>query len=114
MHFWRRFTLWLGALSASRVTWALALAFCLWAVLDLFALRLSGGLANSTYDTMVRARFYAAAPDPRVVIIDIDEASLAQMAKEFGRWPWPRDTLATALDFIEKQNPPLTRRRQGL
>ena len=105
MHFWQRFTTWLGALPASRVTWALALAFCLWAVLDLFALRLSGGLANSTYDTMVRARVYAAAPDPRVVIIDIDEASLAQMAKEFGRWPWPRDTLATALDFIEKQSP---------
>ncbi len=105
MHFWQRFTTWLGALPASRVTWALALAFCLWAVLDLFALRLSSGLANSTYDTMVRARFYAAAPDPRVVIVDIDEASLAHMAKEFGRWPWPRDTLATALDFIEKQNP---------
>jgi adenylate cyclase len=105
MDFWRRFTTWLGALPASRVTWALALVFCLWAVLDLFALRLSGGLANSTYDTMVRARFYAASPDPRVVIVDIDEASLAQMAKEFGRWPWPRDTLATALDFIEKQNP---------
>jgi adenylate cyclase len=105
MLFWRRFTLWPGALPASRVTWALALAFCLWAVLDLFVLRLSGGLANSTYDAMVRARFYAAAPDPRVVIVDIDEASLAQMAKEFGRWPWPRDTLATALDYIEKQNP---------
>jgi adenylate cyclase len=105
MHFWQRFTTWLGALPASRVTWALALAFCLWAVLDLFALRLSGGVANSTYDTMVRARFYAAAPDPRVVIVDIDEASLAQMAKEFGRWPWPRDTLATVLDFMEKQNP---------
>jgi adenylate cyclase len=105
MHLWRRFTTWLGGLPASRVTWALALACCLWAVLDLFALRLSGGLANSTYDTMVRARFYAAAPDPRLVIVDIDEASLAQMAKEFGRWPWPRDTLATALDFMEKQNP---------
>ena len=105
MHLWQRFTLWLGALPASRVTWVLALAFCLWAVLDLFALRLSSGLANSTYDTMVRARVYAAVPDPRVVIVDIDEASLAHMAKEFGRWPWPRDTLATVLDFIEKQNP---------
>ena len=79
--------------------------FCLWAVLDLFVLKVSGGLANSTYDAMVRARFYTAAPDPRVVIIDIDEASLAQMAPEFGRWPWPRDTLATVLGYVEKQNP---------
>lgn len=105
MNLWQRLTQQLGALPASRVTWGLALVFCLWAVLDLFVLKVSGGLASSTYDAMVRARFYAAAPDPRVVIVDIDEASLAQMAKEFGRWPWPRDTLATVLDFIDKQNP---------
>jgi adenylate cyclase len=105
MSLWQRFTHRLGALPASRVTWGLALAFCLWAVLDLFVLKVSGGLANSTYDAMVRARFYAAAPDPRVVIVDIDEASLAQMAPEFGRWPWSRDTLATVLGHIEKQNP---------
>jgi adenylate cyclase len=102
---WRRFTNRLGALPAKRVTWALALAFCVWALLDVFALRLSSGLANSTYDAMVRARFYAAAPDPRIVIVDIDEASLAKMAPEFGRWPWPRDTLATVLENIEKQKP---------
>ncbi len=105
MNLWQRFTHRLGALPASRVTWGLALVFCLWAVLDLFVLKVSGGLANSTYDAMVRARFYTAAPDPRVVIIDIDEASLAQMAPEFGRWPWPRDTLATVLGYVEKQNP---------
>lgn len=105
MNFWQRFTLWLGGQPAPRVTWGLALAFCLWALLDLFVLKFSSGLANSTYDAMVRARFYAAAPDPRVVIVDIDEASLAHMGKEFGRWPWPRDTLATVLDYIEKQNP---------
>jgi adenylate cyclase len=104
MNFWRRITTGLGALPASRVTWGLALVFCVWALLDLFVLRVSGGLANSTYDTMVRARFHAAAPDPRLVIIDIDEASLALMGKEFGRWPWPRDTLATVLDYVEKQN----------
>ncbi len=105
MQLWRRFTAWIGALPASRVTWGLALAFSLWAVLDVFVFKVSGGLANSTYDAMVRARFHATAPDPRMVIVDIDEASLAQMGKEFGRWPWPRDTLATVLDYIEKQNP---------
>jgi adenylate cyclase len=104
MNLWQRFTHRLGALPAPRVTWGLALVFCLWAVLDLFVLKVSGGLANSTYDAMVRARFYTAAPDARVVIVDIDEASLAQMAPEFGRWPWPRDTLATVLGYLEKQN----------
>ena len=51
------------------------------------------------------ARIFVAAPDPRIVIIDIDEASLSRMGKEFGRWPWPRDTLATVLDYLERQQP---------
>lgn len=34
--------------------------------------------------------------DPRIVIIDIDEESLA---KE-GRWPWPRDKLAYLVDIL--------------
>lgn len=67
--------------------------------------RVTGGLANSSFDAMVRARVYAAPPDPRIVIIDIDEASLSRMGKEFGRWPWPRDTLATVLAHIERQGP---------
>jgi adenylate cyclase len=39
------------------------------------------------------ARLIASAPrtqSPHVVIVDIDEASLTA----FGRWPWPRDTIA--------------------
>ncbi len=68
-------------------------------------LRLTSGLSKPSFDAMVRARVFAAAPDPRIVIIDIDEASLARMGREFGRWPWPRDTLATVLDFVERQQP---------
>lgn len=34
--------------------------------------------------------------DPRIVIIDIDEASLT----ELGPWPWPRDRLARLLDEL--------------
>jgi adenylate cyclase len=34
--------------------------------------------------------------DPRIVIVDIDEASLT----EVGRWPWPRDRLARLLDEL--------------
>ncbi len=105
MQWWQSFTRPSGAWSTARVTWGLAMAFCLWAVLDLMLLQVSGGLGSSTYDTMVRARFYAAPSDPRLVIIDIDEASLLRMAPEFGRWPWPRDTLATVLDHVEKQQP---------
>jgi adenylate cyclase len=34
--------------------------------------------------------------DNRIVIVDIDENSLAQV----GRWPWPRDKLATLVDNL--------------
>ena len=105
MTVWERISSRLGALPAWRVTWGLVLVFSVWVVLDVFVFKLSGGLAQSSFDAMVRARVVVAAPDPRVVVIDIDEASLARMGQEFGRWPWPRDTLATVLNHVEKQQP---------
>lgn len=100
-----RLTLRLGALPARRVTWGLVLVFSVWVLLDVLVFHVTNGMARSSFDAMVRARVVAAAPDSRIVIVDIDEATLARMAPEFGRWPWPRDTLATVLDYIEKQQP---------
>lgn len=102
---WQRLLDRIGALPTRRVTWGLVLLFSVWVVLDVFIFKVTGGLAKSSFDAMVRARIYVAAPDPRIVILDIDEASLARMTKEFGRWPWPRDTLATVLDHVEGQAP---------
>ena len=47
------------------------------------------------YDLMLRSRPPAPA-SPDIVIIDIDEASLA----EFGQWPWPRYLLAQLIDKL--------------
>lgn len=102
---WRHLLARAGAWPAQRVIWGLVLVFSAWVVLDVLVLQLSSGLARSTYDAMVRLRMVAPAPDSRIVIVDIDEASLARMGREFGRWPWPRDTLATVLDHIEQQQP---------
>lgn len=95
----------LGALPAAHVTWGLACIFAVWVILDVVVFHFSTGVANSTYDAMVRSRVLVAAADPRLIIIDIDEPSLARMAKQFGRWPWSRDTLATVLTYVEKQQP---------
>ena len=103
--YYARVSLRIGALPVRRVTWGLVLIFSAWVPIDVFVLRLTSGVAQSNYDAMVRARFLATAPDPRVVIVDIDEASLSRMSTEFGRWPWPQDTLATVLVFIESQQP---------
>ena len=98
----------LGALAgipAPRMLAGLVLLFSMWIAADVFFLSVTGGLAQSTYDAMVRYRLFAPPPDERIVIVDIDESALARMAPEFGRWPWPRDTLATVLDHIESQKP---------
>ncbi|MEN9587412.1 MAG: hypothetical protein RIT15_987 [Pseudomonadota bacterium] len=95
----------LAALPISAVTWVLVIVFSVWIILDLTYLKVSSGLSQTTYDAMVKNRLYAAPPDPRLVIVDIDESSLARMSKEFGRWPWPRDTLASVQDFIEREQP---------
>ncbi len=48
-------------------------------------------LDNFIYDARLRFTM-PATPDPRIVILDIDEKSLA--VPELGRWPWGRDRLA--------------------
>lgn len=50
---------------------------------------------HDLYDIRLR-QFLADDIDPRVVIIDVDEASLA----EEGRWPWNRNKLALMLDRL--------------
>ena len=94
----------IGALRCSAVVWGLAGAFCAAIVTDALFFHASQGLQRTTYDSMVRARLWSREADPRIVILDIDEASLAKMAREFGRWPWPRDPLATVLAHLEREN----------
>lgn len=79
------------------------LALLIWTALECFGPLRSEAIAASTYDKMQQHRLWASAPDPRLLIVDIDERSLADMAPEFGRWPWPRDTLATLLDHAQTQ-----------
>ncbi len=74
-----------------------------WAALECFGPLHSKGIAMSTHDRMQQSRLWASLPDPRLLIVDIDERSLADMAGEFGRWPWPRDTLATLLDHAQAE-----------
>jgi len=87
---WRWPAAWLHALAV--------LALLAWTALECFGPLPSHAISSSSYDQMQQHRLWASAPDPRMLIIDIDERSLADMATEFGRWPWPRDTLATLLE----------------
>jgi adenylate cyclase len=52
-------------------------------------------IENYLYDWRVRATLTRAV-DPRVVVVDIDEASLGRV----GQWPWPREQVATLVNRL--------------
>ena len=54
-------------------------------------------LENSLYDSRLNLTLKGAA-DESVVILDIDEKSLA--LPELGRWPWGQDKMATIVDTL--------------
>jgi adenylate cyclase len=63
------------------------------------------GLENRLLDSFVRSQAASLAPDPDIVLVDIDEKSLVQMEKEAGRWPWSRVVYATLTDGLAAQKP---------
>lgn len=62
-------------------------------------------LENRLSDTLIRWHAATTAPDPAIVIVDIDERSLALLSESAGRWPWPRSVHAELLQAVEKQQP---------
>ncbi|MDE2311445.1 MAG: CHASE2 domain-containing protein, partial [Betaproteobacteria bacterium] len=83
----------------------LAALFTLFAVADAAFLHVTAEMRQAAFDAMVRYRIIVPKPDPDIVILDINEASLAAMAKDYGRWPWPRQVMGEFLEQIEKQQP---------
>lgn len=83
----------------------LAALFSLGAVLDVFVFHQIVDMRQRAYDLVIKNRFIKPKPDPEIVIVDIDERSLAAMAPEYGRWPWPRQVLGEFLEQIEEQGP---------
>jgi adenylate cyclase len=66
---------------------------------------LMGNLENRLLDSFVRSQSAKLAPDPDIVLVDIDEKSLAAMEKEAGRWPWPRVVYADLVEGLAAQKP---------
>ncbi|TAJ78944.1 MAG: CHASE2 domain-containing protein [Gallionellaceae bacterium] len=83
----------------------LAALFTLFALLDTAFLHITSEIRTVTFDAMVRYRLAPPQPDPDIVIVDINEASLSAMSKEYGRWPWPRQVLGEFVEQVEKQHP---------
>ncbi len=50
--------------------------------------------------TRIAANARAAAPDPDIVLVNIDDDSLKRMEPLVGRWPWPRLVHAALIDYL--------------
>ena len=62
-------------------------------------------LENHLSDRFVRMQAQRLQPDPQIVIVDIDDASLARMQDVAGNWPWPRAVHGELVRGIAKQRP---------
>lgn len=74
-------------------------------LLDASLFHVGENMRDRAFDLMVKNRIIVPKPDPDIVIVDINEASLSAMAGEYGRWPWPRQVLGEFLENIEAQQP---------
>jgi adenylate cyclase len=63
------------------------------------------GMRVQAYDLVMQNRFRTPPPDPDILLVDIDEASLAAMAGEYGRWPWPRSVMAELIEGASRARP---------
>ncbi|HSW61798.1 MAG TPA: CHASE2 domain-containing protein [Dissulfurispiraceae bacterium] len=70
---------------------------CVVAFLYLFQPLLLSSLDFKIYDTLLKSRS-GRAPSDTIVIVDIDEKSLAQ----YGQWPWPRYRIAQLIDRLRE------------
>jgi len=64
----------------------------------LLELPLVSSLENLAYDGLIRRQAETAPPSEAVVILDIDEKSLA--SEKLGRWPWSRDRISDLIALI--------------
>ena len=83
----------LGWLRRPAIGVALTVAACV-SILGIVNVPLVDALDRLVYDSRLKAQL--APPDQRVVIVDIDERSLADQ----GRWPWPRATIGQLVENL--------------
>ncbi len=74
-------------------------------VLEFFALHSLQALENKLSDFFVKIHASQGQSDPDIVIVDIDEKTLAGMNEIAGSWPWPRSIHGELLEGIRQQEP---------
>ena len=83
----------------------LAIMFALAWLIENHALQLLAPLKARLSDARVARYALNSQPDRDIVIIDIDERSLAALSPAVGRWPWPRSLHAELVEGLQRQQP---------
>jgi len=83
----------------------IGIVFLLLAALELSWLHALAPLENRLSDLFVRQQAQSLLPDADIVIVDIDDASLARMQDSAGSWPWPRAVHGDLVRGIARQKP---------
>jgi adenylate cyclase len=94
-----------GLSGRTRFLAGLALAIAALAVVEIGWLRATEALSNQVADAFVRLQAPKHSADPDIVIVAIDEASLAGMLEHAGRWPWPRSVHGELVAGLAAQKP---------
>jgi len=90
---------------AAKSLLTLSVVFLLLALIETFWLHGLRPLENQFSDWMMRHQAQALVPDPEIVIVNIDDASLARLQDVAGSWPWPRAVHGELVQGLSKQNP---------
>lgn len=77
----------------------------LFVLLDANLFHVGQNMRDRAFDMMVKNRVVMPKADADIVIVDINEASLSAMAKDYGRWPWPRQVFGEFVENIAAQKP---------
>ena len=79
--------------------------FLLFATVEMSGLHGLQPLENRLSDFMVRQQAHGLQSDPEIVIVDIDDSSLARMQDVAGNWPWPRAVHGELVRGMDRQHP---------
>ncbi len=60
---------------------------------------------GGTLDLALEWRLSSPQASDNIVIVDIDERSLALLADDYGRWPWPRSVMGDFLALLSERDP---------
>ena len=83
--------------------YSICFAVLIAALIDLRWLHWVAPVDSMVSDAMVRYRATAFVPDKDIVVVDIDDRSLAELAQDIGRFPWPRAVYGELIEEFVRQ-----------